>query len=434
MSPEIIGVIGLIVLFVFVFARMPIALSLSFVGFLGLAWLSGIKGTLYQIGMVPYTSTAHYAFCVVPLFILMGHYAFISGLTNDAYDFAHALLGRLPGGLAMSTIGASAGFAACTGSSLASAATMTKVALPEMRRYEYDPKLATGSIAAGGTLGILIPPSAGMIYYALITDTSIGKLFIAGIFSGILLSCLFILTIYIVVRIKPEKGPPGPKASWRNVLNAFKGIWSAVILSALVMGGIWGGVFSPTEAGGIGSFAAFLIVLMKRGFIKEELIKGLWETVRTTSMIFLILIGATIFGYFITASHLPEVTVGFIEHLALPPLVILIIILLILVFLGCVMDIPTITFVMVPIFFPIIRALGFDPVWFGILFTINSEMALITPPIGMNVFVVAGVVEDIPVYEIFKGIVPFVVAMAICTALIIAFPQIALFLPNTMLK
>jgi tripartite ATP-independent transporter DctM subunit len=372
---------------------------------------------------------------VVPLFIVMGHFAFASGVTEDAYDAAHMVLGRLPGGLAMTTIGASAGFAACTGSSLASAATMTKVALPEMLRYKYDHKLATGSIAAGGTLGILIPPSVPMIVYAIITETSVGKLFIAGIIPGILLAVLFMVVIYIMAKAMPPMGgPPAVKFSWRTIPAIAVRVWPAVLLAAIVMGGIWGGVFSPTEAGGMGAFAALVIAAARRKLNKRNFIEALKDTTKTTAMIFVIVIGAMIFGAFMTISGLPAALVTFLGGIQLPSTVILVIILIVYVFLGCIMDTLALTLITLPIIFPLILSLGFDPIWFGILFTINVEMALVTPPIGINVFIISGMAKDIPMYTIFRGVLPFIGAMAVCTGLIIAFPQIALFLPGTMIK
>jgi len=435
MSPEIVGIIGLLILFVLLFAGMPIGLGMALMGFVGFAYLWGLDGSLFQLGVVSYTSVAAQAMSVVPLFIVMGHFAFASGVTENAYDAAYMALGRLPGGLAMSTIGASAGFAACTGSSLASAATMTKIALPEMLRYKYDPKLATGSIAAGGTLGILIPPSVPMIIYAIITETSIGRLFVAGIFPGILLTILFMVVIYIMAKAMPLMGgPPATKASWRTIPAIAVRIWPAALLAAIVMGGIWGGVFSPTEAGGMGAFAALVIAVARRKLTKQNFIEALKDTTKTTAMIFVIIIGAMIFGAFITISGLPAALVTLLGGIELPPIAVLVIILIVYVFLGCIMDTLALTLITLPIIFPLILSLGFDPIWFGILFIINIEMALITPPIGINVFIISGMAKDIPMYTIFRGVLPFLVAMAVCTALVIAFPQIALFLPGTMIK
>jgi C4-dicarboxylate transporter DctM subunit len=435
MAPEIVGIIGLLLLFVLLFAGMPIGLGMALVGFGGFAYLWGLDSSLVQIGLTSYASVAAQAMSVVPLFIVMGHFAFASGLTENAYDAAHMALGRLPGGLAMSTIGASAGFAACTGSSLASAATMTKVALPEMLRYKYDYKLATGSIAAGGTLGILIPPSVPMIVYAIITETSIGRLFIAGIIPGVLLTILFMGVIYIIARARPPMGgPPTTKASWRAIPAIAVRIWPAGLLAIIVMGGIWGGVFSPTEAGGMGAFAALVIALARKRLTISNFLDALKETTKTTAMIFVIVIGAMIFANFMTISGLPAALVSFLGDINIPPLGILILILIIYIFLGCIMDTLALTLITLPIIFPLIISLNFDPVWFGILFTINVEMALITPPIGINVFIISGMAKEIPMYTIFRGVVPFIGAMVVCTALVIAFPQIALFLPGTMIK
>jgi C4-dicarboxylate transporter, DctM subunit len=433
MSPEIVGLIGLVFLFVLLFLGMPIGVGLAFTGFFGFAYFFGFQGALNQLGTVPFTSAASYGMVVVPLFILMGDFAYRSGMTREAFKTAYALFGRLPGGLAISTIGACAAFAACTGSSIASAATMTKVAFPEMNRYKYDSALATGAIAAGGTLGILIPPSNAMIFYGLITDASIGKMFIAGILPGILLTILFMLVVYFWVFMKKNAGPAGRKASGKEILDAFKSLWSVVILAGVVLVGLWGGVFSATEAAGVGAFTALIITLIYRGNIKSNIVHSLIDTIKTTAMVVMILIGAMIFSYFMTASQLPDALVNIINSITLSPIWVLIAILIIFIFLGCIFDTAALTFVVLPIVWPIVQELGFDPIWFGILYTINAEMALITPPIGINVFVVAGVAR-VPMYTVFKGILPFFLAMCLCTTIIIIFPQIATFLPNTMIQ
>jgi C4-dicarboxylate transporter, DctM subunit len=432
-SQELVGLIGLLFLFALLFIGMPIGVGLAFTGFLGFAYLFGIGGALNQLGSVPFSSAASYAMVVVPLFILMGDLSYRSGMTKDAFKTAYSLFGRLPGGLAISTIGACAAFAACTGSSIASAATMTKVAYPDMKRHNYDDALATGSIAAGGTLGILIPPSNAMIFYGLITDASIGKMFIAGILPGILLTILFMVVVFAWVFAKKNAGPAGKKSTLREILNSIKNLWSVVILAGFVLGGLWGGVFSATEAAGIGAFIALIIALIYRVNLKSVIFESLKDTARTSAMIIMILIGSMIFSYFMTASQLPAALVNIINNLSLSPILVLIIILVIFVFLGCIFDTAALTFVVLPIIWPIVKALGFDPIWFGILYTINAEMALITPPIGINVFVVAGV-SKVPMYTVFKGIFPFLIAMCVCTALVIIFPQIALVLPNSMIR
>jgi tripartite ATP-independent transporter DctM subunit len=433
MSPESVGIIGFILLFVFMYMGMPIGFCLGFTGFLGEVALFGLNGALAQLGMVPYANVATFTLCVLPLFVLMGDLAYASGLTDGAYNFVYRVLGRLPGGLAMTNIGACAIFAACTGSSLASAATFTKVSLPEMRKYHYDDALATGSIAAGGTLAILIPPSNPMIVYAILTGASIGKLFIGGIFPGIILSSLFMLTIYILTKVKPSMGPPGEKSSLRQVLAESKTLWPALVLIGVVFGGLWGGVFSPSEAGAIGAFISFLIIIGKKGLAVKSIVESLRSTAKTTAMIFVIVIGAMIFGDFMTTSNMPTLLVRFISDYQLSPLMVVFILMCIYVILGALMDELAIMLITIPVIFPAITALGIDPVWFGILFIINQQMGLILPPVGMVVFILAGMIPDVPMYTIYKGILPFALAMFVCIVLVMFFPQIAMWLPNHMI-
>ena len=433
MSPTLIGGLGLVVLFALLATGMPIGFAMAIVGFAGFAWLGGVKGALTQLASVSYSSVASYMMTVLPLFLLMGQFAFVSGLTQGAYYAMYKWLGRLPGGLAMATIGGCAAFAAVCGSSVATASTMSSVAYPEMKRYKYDPKLSLGSIAAGGTLGILIPPSVPFIIYAIFAEESVGRLFMAGIFPGIILSSLFIITIYIRTKRSLSLGPPGPETSWREKLSAVKDIWPVALLAFLVLGGIWGGVFSPIEAGGAGAFCALIIGLARRQLSVQKITSSIRETVRTTAMIFTILIGAMIFNYFIVLSQLPAELARFIENVEWPAIGVLVGILIIYIILGCLMDTMAMTVLTLPIFIPLIKSLGFDLVWFGVVFVIITEMALITPPIGMNVFVISGMAKDVPMYTVFRGIITFVVAMAVCEALVIIFPQIALFLPNSII-
>jgi C4-dicarboxylate transporter DctM subunit len=433
MSPTLIGGLGLVVLFALLATGMPIGFAMAIIGFAGFAWLGGVKGALTQLASVSYSSVASYMMTVLPLFLLMGQFAFVSGLTQGAYNAMHKWLGRLPGGLSMATIGGCAAFAAVCGSSVATASTMTAVALPEMNRYKYDPKLSLGSIAAGGTLGILIPPSVPFIIYSIFAEESVGRLFMAGIFPGIILSSLFVITIYVRAKRSPALGPPGPKTSWREKLGAVKDIWPVALLAFLVLGGIWGGVFSPIEAGGAGAFCALIIGMARRQLSVQKITSSIRDTVKTTAMIFTILIGAMIFNYFIVLSQLPAELARFIESVQWSPIGVLVGILFIYIILGCLMDTMAMTVLTLPIFIPLIRSLGFDLVWFGVVFVIITEMALITPPIGMNVFVISGMAKDVPMYTVFRGIIIFVVAMAICEALVIIFPQIALFLPNSMI-
>jgi len=332
----------------------------------------------------------------------------------------------------MATIAGCAGFAAICGSSIATTTTIGAVALPEMRSYKYAPTLSIGSIAAGGTMGILIPPSAGFILYGIINEESIGKLFMAGIFPGILLSLLFMLTIYLLVKRNPDLAPAAPKISWRESIGAVKHFWGVALLFLIVMGGIYSGIFTPTEAAAVGALCTFVIALIRGKLNKAALARVFLSMLGTTGMVFLILIGAIFFGYFLAASRLTIAMADLVVALPLPPLIILLTILFLFLILGCVMDPFAMLMIVVPILVPIIKNMGYDPIWFGVLTVIMMELGMITPPVGMNVFIMKGVAGDVSMHVIFKGLFPFVLAMCVCVALIVIFPQIALFLPETM--
>ena len=435
MSPEVVGVYGILLMFIFMFMGMPIGFCMAVTAFLGQAAIFGLHGALMQLGMVPYSSVAQFTFCVIPLFMLMGEFAYASGITEDAYRFAHKILGRIRGGLAISTIGASAIFAACTGSAVASAVTFSKVALPEMRKYRYDPGLATASIAAGGTLGGLIPPSNPMILYSIFTGASIGKLFLAGVIPGIVLTLLFMFTIYTITYVHPENGPAGKTAALSDVISNVIGLIPAIVLMLGVLGGLWGGLFSPSEAGAFGAFMAMIILIFrKRRSSVKDIRRVLGSTAASTGMIFTIVIGAMIFGDFMTISNLPGLLVKLIADYSLPPLTVVFILMVIYVILSALMDELAIMLITIPIVMPSLMHLGIDPVWFGILFMINMSMGLITPPVGFICFVLSGTIGDIPLYTIYKGILPFSAVMFVCILLIMIFPEIALWLPNLMLR
>jgi tripartite ATP-independent transporter DctM subunit len=433
MDPVAISLVGLAILFVLMFIGLPIGFAMIIVGFAGYTFLGNFDAALNMVGMVPYTTVASYLFSVLPLFTLMGDFASSSGLMRDGYRAVHSWIGNLPGGLAIASIGGCASFACVSGSSVATAMTMTRIALPEMLEYTYSPKLATGCLAAGGTLGLLIPPSGAFIIYGLIAEQSIGRLFMAGIFPGIMLAALFILTIYIMARIDPGIAPPGVKPEWRERFSALKNVWGLLLIFFIVMGGIWGGVFTPTEAAAIGAFVAFIFLVARGRFTWRLLIDSLLRAVGFTGMAFAILIGAMIFGYFTALAGLPVALANFITELSMPPLGILICILAVYIILGCVIESIPMILLTVPIFSPVLGSLGYDPIWFGVILVIMTEMALITPPIGMNVFIISGMTEGIPMYTIFRGIVPFLFAMMVGVAILIAFPQIALFLPKSMM-
>ena len=427
-----IGIIGFGVLFVLIFARMHIGLAMALVGFLGFAYFANFNSALSLLRTVPFASIASYSLSVIPLFVLMGAFCFYAGLSKDLYDSAHKLFGQMRGGLAIATVAACAGFAAISGSSVASAATMGTVALPEMRRRNYSDALATGAVAAGGTIGSLIPPSVALIMYGVITEQSIGKLFLAGFFPGLLEAVFYAITIYLMCRINPLLGPAGPRTTWMEKAQSLKNTWVITTLFIIVLGGIYLGVFSPTEAAGVGAFGAFLFGLIGRRISWEGMKASLLDTGKTSGMIFFILVGAMIFNYFIAVSRLPHQTADFIVNISENHYLILGIILVVYIMLGCVMDAIGMMLLTLPIVFPLIQALHFDPIWFGILVVRVTEVGMITPPIGLNVYIIKGVAEDIPIGTIFKGVVPFIMADICHIAFLIVFPQISLFLPNLM--
>jgi tripartite ATP-independent transporter DctM subunit len=417
---------------VLLFMRMPIAVAMGVVGVLGLGVVVGFEAGLSILKTAPFAAIARYGFSVVPLFILMGSFCFHAGVSRDLYYTVNKWIGHFRGGLAMATVGACAGFAAVSGSSLATVATMGTVALPEMKKYKYSPELATGAIAAGGTLGILIPPSVVLVIYGILTEQSIAALFLAGFIPGILEALFYIITISIVCRFNPKAGPAGPKTTFKEKIVSLKDTWPIFTIFVIVIGGIYTGIFSPTEAAGIGAFSALLIALLKRKLARKNFISSLEDTMKSTAMIFTILIGAMVLGYFLSATRLPFELAKVVSGLDLNRFIILGLILAVYVILGCIMIPMAMVILTIPIVFPLITAQGFDPIWFGIITVRIFEIAQITPPVGMNVFVMKGVAPDIPMGTIYKGIIPFFIADICHLILLIVFPQIALFLPNLM--
>ena len=434
MSPVTLGIIGIFFLFLLLALRMQIGFSMAVVGFLGYALLGSLKPSFTVLGFEPFKMGVQYSLTVIPLFILMGQFANYSKMGSEIYQTVYRWVGFLPGGLSMATVVACGGFAAISGSSLAAAATMGMVALPEMKRFKYDDALATGCIAAGGTLGILIPPSTVMIIYAILTEQPIEALFIAGILPGLLLCGLFVLTVYFLARINPTLGPPGPKFTLKERVFSLKDTWSMLTLFFIVIGGLYTGWFTPTEAAGVGAFGALVITLVKRRLTWSNLTGALAQTTGTTAMVFLILIGAHIFGYFLTLSEIPEQLSILATGAGLNRYVILSIIILMYIVLGCFMEGLAIMVLTIPIIYPMVLDMGFDPIWFGVMITLVMEMSLITPPVGINVFIISGISKDVPMYTIFRGILPFWFAILACIIILMIFPQIALFLPNTMVQ
>jgi C4-dicarboxylate transporter DctM subunit len=432
MSPVTVGIIGIFFLFLLLALRMQIGFSMALVGFLGFAVLCSIEASFSILGMEAFKTGTAYSLTVIPLFILMGQFANHSRMGMEIYETVYRWLGFLPGGLSMATTGACAGFAAISGSSLATAATMGMVALPEMKRFKYDDSLSTGCIAAGGTLGILIPPSTVLIIYGILTEQPIATLFIAGILPGLLLSGLFIVTIYAMTKYKPSLGPPGPRFTIKEKIYSLKGTWSLLALFLLVIGGLYTGWFTPTEAAGVGAFGAFSITIIKGRLNRNNLRESLTETVKTTAMVFVILIGANIFGYFLTVSQIPDQLSTWIGELGLNRYIVMSMLIFAFIILGCFMEGLAIMVLTIPIVYPMVMDMAFDPIWFGIIITLTMEMSLITPPVGINVFIISGVAKDVPMYTIFRGILPFWFAMLACIILLVIFPHIALFLPTSM--
>jgi tripartite ATP-independent transporter DctM subunit len=434
MTPTLAGVAGIAALLALLALRMPIGVAMALVGAVGIAALNSPEAALTILGSYPYSYAAVQALSVIPLFVLMGNFAVVSGMSGDLFAAAYTWIGHRRGGLASATVLACAGFAALSGSSVASAITMGRVALPEMRRYNYDPRLATGVVAAGGTLGILIPPSTVLVIYAILTEQSIGKLFLAGFLPGLLLTALFVITVVIVCACRPDFGPPGERRALPERIDALKRASAFFVVVIMTIGGMYAGVFTVTEAAAVGAGLTLAHAVWRRRLTGANLADSLLQTVRTTAMVFLILIGAHIFSPFLALSRIPVDLANALVALGLPSLAVLGVILVAYIVLGMFLEGFAILVLTVPIVFPIITALGYDPVWFGIFMVIVLEMGLISPPVGINVFVVKGVAEDVPMGRIFAGILPFWVAMIVCVAVLIAFPQVALVLPNSMVR
>jgi C4-dicarboxylate transporter DctM subunit len=432
MTPTMMGLTSFVVLVLLMFLKIPVGFVMAIVGFAGFGLLISWDASLSLLARDVFSIFSSYNLTVIPLFVFMGQVAHHSGMSGRLFNTAHKFLGHLPGGLAIATIGACAGFSAICGSTSATAATMASVALPQMKKYNYDPALATGVVAAGGSLGILIPPSTIFIIYGIMTEQSIGKLFMAGVLPGILLTLLFILTIVIWTRLRPDICEKAPKAAWKERIASLTGVIETFILFFIVMGGLFAGLFTPTEAAAIGAFGTLLIALIGRNLSWRGLIRSLDETTRVSCMIFVIVAGATVFGHFLAVTGIPANVGIWVSGLSLPPPVIIGLILLVYLVLGCLMDSLAMIMLTIPIFFPVVTTLGYDPIWFGVIIVLVTEMGVITPPVGINVYVVAGVARDVPLHIIFKGATHLLMALLVTAILLILFPQIATYLPSLM--
>jgi C4-dicarboxylate transporter DctM subunit len=432
MPPSIIAILILGLMFVLLAGGMPLGFAMGLAGFLGTLLLIDASAAFALLGQTAYETGLVYSLSVIPMFVLMGYIAGEAGLSESLYSACNAWLGHRRGGLALATIGACGAFAAICGSSLATAATMAQIALPEMRKYKYADKLATGSVAAGGTIGILIPPSVVMVIYGLLTETSISALFLAGFVPGILTVFGFMLAISIMVRLDPKLGPPAARTPMPERFRVLGKVWGPAALFLVVIGGLYVGWFSPTEAASVGACGAFVLGLANRKTPRQLLQTSLIDTVKTTAMIFTVLIGAILFNNFLILASVPTLVSDWITGLPLGKIAILLVIVGMYFILGCLLDSLAMILLTIPIVFPIVKALGYDPVWFGIIIVMVVELGLITPPIGMNVFVIKGMAKDVPLETIFRGVTPFIIAQIILIFALIAFPEIALWLPSTM--
>lgn len=432
MSATSIGLAGIAALFILLALRIPVAFAMFVVGFIGIAVLNGTPSAVSLLASETFTLASSPELIVIPLFILMGNVASASGMSRQLYDAAYAVIGSFRGGLASATVLGCGGFAALSGSSVASALTMGKVALAQMDRFDYDPRLSTGVVAAGGTLGILIPPSTGFVIYAILTEQSIGRLFLAGVFPGILLLCLFVLAVSVICWLRPAYGPAGPRTTMPEKLRALAGAGPIVAVIVLTIGGIYGGFFSPVEAAAVGAGAVILIGAGMRTLTLRSFWASTRDSVVTTATVMLILMAAHMINPFMALSQIPAQVGAFIEAMNISTMGVLMVILVIYIILGCFLEGFAMLVLTLPIFFPIIIDLGIDPIWFGVLVVLALEMGLISPPVGLNVFIVKSVAPKVPLGDIFRGVVPFWLMMLVTLAILLAFPQIALFLPTTM--
>jgi C4-dicarboxylate transporter, DctM subunit len=432
MSTDAVAVIGFVALFIMMLLRVPVGMAMGLVGVTGFGYIVGSGPALKMIGQTTMRTVTDYTFGVIPMFLLMGAFVTNSGMSRELFRTANAFVGHLRGGLGIATVAACGGFAAISGSSVATAATFSTVAYPEMRRYGYPQSFATGVIAAGGTLGAMLPPSTVLAVYGIITEQDIGKLFIAGILPGLLAASMYVMTIVALGVLRPGFLPAGKALTWTDRIAALRDIWAPLLLFIFVIGGLYGGWFTPTEAGGMGAGGAFVIGVLSGRLSREDIRRSLLQATRTAAAVFTVLIGALLFGYFLTITQTPQKVTELLTSLGLGRYGVLALIMLMYLVLGCLMDAMAMIILTVPIIFPVITSLGFDPIWFGIIIVMTVELGLIHPPVGMNVFVIKSVVPDVNFTTIFVGVLPFIITDLIRLVILIAFPMIALWLPSRM--
>ena len=432
MSPDTTAILGFVALFALMLLRVPVGMAMGLVGVSGYAYLMGGAPALKLIGQTSMRTVTDYTFGVIPMFLLMGAFVSTSGVSRELFRAANTLVGHWRGGLGLATIFACGGFAAISGSSVATAATFSTVAYPEMRRYGYPQSFSTGVIAAGGTLGAMLPPSTVLAVYGLITQQDIGKLFMAGILPGLLAMAMYMATISLMCRLRPNFLPTVPAASWQQRLKGLGDVWAPALLFVFVIGGLYGGLFTPTEAGGVGAGGAFILGVLRGRLGRKEIRASLLQATRTAAAVFTVLIGALLFGYFLTITQVPQSVTGFLTGLGIGRYGVLALIMVMYLVLGCLMDAMAMIILTVPIIFPVVTQLGFDPIWFGVIIVMTVELGLIHPPVGMNVFVIKSVVQDVTFSSIFKGVLPFIATDIVRLIILIVFPMIALWLPSRM--
>ena len=432
MSSDVVALIGFVALFALMLLRVPVGMAMGLVGVSGFAYLVNGDAALKIIGHTSMRTVTDYTFGIIPMFLLMGAFVSNSGMSRELFRAANSFVGHFRGGLGIATIAACAGFAAISGSSVATAATFATVAYPEMRRYNYPQSFATGVIAAGGTLGAMLPPSTVLAVYGIITEQDIGKLFIAGIIPGLLAATMDMLTVVAIGRLRPDFLPVAPRHSWKEKLIGLRDVWAMLLLFIFVIGGLYGGLFTPTEAGGVGAIGALLIGVVRGKLTGVDIRRSLLQAVRTAAAVLTVLIGALLFGYFLTVTQTPQKVTAFLTALGLGRYGVLALIMLMYIVLGCLMDSLAMIILTIPIIFPVIVQLGFDPIWFGVIIVMTVELGLIHPPVGMNVFVIKSVVQEVSFATIFIGVLPFIATDLIRLVILIAFPILALWLPSHM--
>ena len=433
LSADAVALIGFVALFALMLLRVPVGMAMGLVGVVGYSYIAGAGPALKLVGQTSMRTVTDYTFGVIPMFMLMGAFVSVSGVSKELFKAANAFIGHLRGGLGVATVLACGGFAAICGSSVATAATFSTVAYPEMRRFGYPQSFSTGVIAAGGTLGAMLPPSTVLAVYAILTQQDIGKLFMAGIVPGLLAMAMYVFTIFVIVQLRPDWLPRHDKQSRLERIDGLKNIWAPLSLFVFVIGGLYGGFFTPTEAGGVGATGAFLLGVLRGKLDKAGIKEALLSDTRTSAAVFTVLIGALLFGYFLTITQTPQKITEILTSLGLGRYGVLALIMVMYLILGCLMDAMAMIILTVPIIYPVIVSLGFDPIWFGVIIVMTVELGLIHPPVGMNVFVIKSVIKEVTFSTIFKGVIPFVITDLIRLLILIGFPIIALWLPSKML-